>query len=213
MSSEACIALFPLSVPEGASGAHAHCADDRIIKNVRLEGVSDDWLLVAATEPGPVGAIAGAWRAEPSIRGIDRSAFAPSHVRSPPCFVDVVLDRADPPIPFDDPATLQIFRDFQLWYWPMFGTREARCEALWYDGVRTAGSILAFRAGSPEEAEYLASLNPWRRVAPGKLFRCPPGIFDVGVPPAGPGTQRSATFVCGERSSIAEPGTASREST
>lgn len=209
MSNKVCVALFPL--PENAVGAPTDEPDDQLIKEARLRGPTEDWMLLVADGPEAVEGRAAAWRDRPRPYGMDGSAIAAPGTTSPACFVDLVLYPADPPIPFDDPTILQIFRDFQAWYWPMLGRRETMCETLWYDGVRAAGAILALRADSEQEADDLAASNPWRRLAPGKLLHCPEGVFHLGIAPPGPGTQRTSMFVCGQPSSIAEPGTASPE--
>ncbi len=138
--------------------------------------------------------------------GVDPSAIADGVSRSPGGYVDLVLDPAEPPIPFDDPTVLGVFRDYHRSYLPLLGRRHLRCESLWRDGVRAAGSFVAFAATDDGEAFSLAAANPWRRVAHGRLLLLPPDVLRAAPSPPGPGTQRSAHFPCGHSGSVAEPG-------
>lgn len=121
-------------------------------------------------------------------------------------FLELVLDEGDPPVAFDDPTVMGIYRDQHAWYLPLLGPRHIACGALIADGVRAAGSFVAFSAASVIEAEWLAAVDPWRRVAPGRLLELPPGVFSPQAPPPGPGVQRMGSFICGHPESAGEPG-------
>ena len=138
--------------------------------------------------------------------GVDPGAIADGAADSPGGYLDLALDSAEPPIPFDDPAVVGIFRDYQRSYLTLLGQRYLRCEALWRDGVRAAGAFVAFTAADDDEARWMATANPWRRIAPGRLLRLPAGVFRRSLPPPGPGTQRSAHFPCAPSRSAPEPG-------
>ena len=138
--------------------------------------------------------------------GVDPGAITDGTGDSSGGYLDVVLDSAGPPVPFDDPTVVGVFRDYQRSYLTLLAQRYLRCEALWRDGVRAAGAFVAFTAADDDEARWMAAANPWRRVAPGLLLRLPPGLVRNSLPPPGPGTQRSAHFPCAPSRSAPEPG-------
>ena len=138
--------------------------------------------------------------------GVDPDAIADGAADSSDGYLDLVLDPAEPPIPFDDPTILGVFRDYQRSYLTLLAHRYLRCDTLWRDGVRAAGAFVAFTAADDDEARWMAAANPWRRVAPGLLLRLPQGVLRTSLPPPGPGTQRSAHFPCAPSRSVSEPG-------
>jgi hypothetical protein len=138
--------------------------------------------------------------------GVDPDAIADGAADSSDGYIDLILDHAEPPIPFDDPTVLGILRDYQRSYLALLGRRYLRCDALWRDGVRAAGAFVAFTAADEDEARWMAAANPWRRVAPGRLLRLPQRVVRTSLPPPGPGTQRSAHFPCAPSRSVSEPG-------
>jgi len=138
--------------------------------------------------------------------GLDPGAIADGTADASGGYIDLVLDPAEPPVPFDDPTVIGIFRDYQRSYLSLLGQRYLRCDALWRDGVRAAGAFVAFTAAADDDARWLAAANPWRRVASGQLLRLPPGVLRDSLPPPGPGTQRNAHFPCAPTRSAPEPG-------
>jgi|FLYL01.1.fsa_nt_gi hypothetical protein len=210
MSDAACLAFAALQHGfEAAAEASISRLKERHIDVALLKGETMNVLMLSADEPSRLHAAVRDLKEPTRICGVEAGTLAfAGGADAPACFVDLVLDPADPPLPFDDPTTTGIFQDYQRWYLPLLGDRLVRCAVLWQDGVRAAGSLLAFTARSGHEAGYLASLNPWHRVAEGRLLRSPPGVVAQGVAPPGPGTQRMHNHLCGEPDAVAEPGTA-----
>jgi hypothetical protein len=180
-----------------------------------LSGVagSPDVAIVAVHDPDAAARLTAASPLPTEGRvvcGVDPSVLPDDGADTPGGYLELVLDRAEHPVPFDDPAVVGVFRDYFARYLPMLGPRHLRCEALWHDGVRAAGGFIAFRAADDDEARWWAEGDPWRRVAPGYLLRLPPGTIRPHGPPPGPGTQRTGVFGCGRRS-VAEPGVDRRD--
>ncbi len=169
-----------------------------------VEGFSAGALVVAEKQAAkdlqslidrsPLASLCRWWRA-----GVDRSLFCDPRTDQGGVegFLELVLDPADPPVPFDDPTVVGIMQDQHAWYLSLVGPRHITCGAFIADAVRAAGSFIAFSASSTQEARWLAALDPWRRVAPGRLMRLPAGVFSRQAPPAGPGTQRMGSGICG----------------
>jgi hypothetical protein len=116
------------------------------------------------------------------VCGVDASVM-PDEPGGPDCapagYLEIVLARTDPSVPFDDPTVVAVYRDYFRRYLPMLGHRHLRCEALWHDTdrVRAAGGFIAFRAADDDEALWWAEGDPWRRFAPGYLVRLPGGLL------------------------------------
>lgn len=218
MTSTGCVLIHLFATDEShETDVHRHLdlartvLSDRLVHAVALddsgEGVSGVW--VAANEaPEAVREVAdrsplsarSRWR----LAGIDGSLLdgssSPQNV-----YASIVLDPAEPPVPFDDPSVTQIVRDQYSWFFPILGQRHVASSWLTHDGVRTAGAITAFTAGSAHEARWFGRLDPWRRIARGVVVRCPPRIFASHATPSGPGTQRLGHFACGKPHSQGEP--------
>lgn len=139
------------------------------------------------------------------VAGADASLFGDG----PPGWIQLVVDPVEAPVPFDDPAVVGVFQDQLGWYLPLLGPHHLSCAALFHDGVRAAGSLVAFSAADAPEARWLAAADPWRRLGRGWLRHLPAGVLRPGPTPAGPGIQRYGTFSCAPRS-MAEPDTDQR---
>ncbi|HEY8524191.1 MAG TPA: hypothetical protein VIL48_04455 [Acidimicrobiales bacterium] len=136
---------------------------------------------LAAASPLPAAGrvVCGMDAAVAAAPGADPATEAPGG------YVELVLVRSEPPIPFDDPVVVGVSRDYYARYLPMLGARHLRCAVLWHDRVRAAGGFIAFRAADDAEAAWWAEGDPWRRVAPGHLLRLPPGLVAAARPTAG----------------------------
>ncbi len=140
--------------------------------------------------------LAGRWPWR--VAGADGAIFAGAEAAraAPSGYLELALDLAEPPVPFDDPSVVGVLRDQLQWYLPLLGGRHVVCAALAADDARAAGALVAFSASSDGEAQWLAAQDPWRRIAPGMLLRHPGGIFRALQGPPGPGTQRMGSIVC-----------------
>lgn len=225
MTRALCIAL---ALPPARAGTAAVAVDEHLA--LAQQTIGDDLVVCDALHDpsgGPPGAIVATRggrrdlesvvRASPlgadyrqTIAGCDPETFGGTHARSRQddeknLYVEIAVDTTDPPVPFDDPAVLQIFRSQLASNLPLLGTRYVACAALFADGVRARGSITAMRAESPDVARWLALADPWRRLATTWLFTIRDGIFAPRLPAPGPGIQRSATFTCAPTRSTPEP--------
>jgi hypothetical protein len=213
MSRGLCLVIDVLETDEAASRADEHLAaatkllgeDGGALAFARvLPGVggSPDVALVAVHDAGAASRLTAASPLPPEGRvvcGVDPSVVPDEGIDAPGGYLELVLDRAGHPVPFDHPAVVGVFRDFFARYLPMLGARHLRCEALWHDDVRATGGLIAFRASDDDEARWWAEGDPWRRVAPGYLLRLPEGTIRPHGPPPGPGTQRRDVLGCGHR--------------
>lgn len=186
--------LVHAAVLEGTRGRAAGCLV------VGRRQASAEMRSVAAASP-----LAGGWWS--SLAGADPSLFAAADpdAEAPAGFLELVLDPAEPSIPFDDPTVMGIMRQQQGWFFPLLGRRHISCGALIADGVRAAGAYVSFSADSEPEAEWLARQDPWRAAGRGYLLRHPGGVFAEASPPPGPGVQRMGTFLCGKPEPASEP--------
>jgi hypothetical protein len=186
-----------------AAAAFAECS-----RSCLLVGVDGrDVAVVVSTEPEvPAKLAAGCAHSAlvHRVAGVDPEALHGDETAAG--YLDLVLDRADPPVPFDDPVVSGIIQSLYRTYLPLLGRRYRAGTVLWHDGVRIDGSWLAFTAADDHQARRLAADNPWRRLAPGFLLRLPGGLIATSRPPAGPETQRSGMFACGKARSVPEPG-------
>ena len=100
---------------------------------------------------------------------------------APAGYLEIVLARTGPPVPFDHPTVVAVYRDYFARYLPMLGSRHLRCEALWHgaDPARAIGGFIAFAAADDDEARWWAEGDPWRRIAPGYLVRLPGGLLRI----------------------------------
>lgn len=105
-------------------------------------------------------------------------------------WVDLVIVDRDPPVPFDDANVLQIMRDYVGWFLPLLGDRRRSDQIFSHDASRCAGTSVSFTADSRDEAEWIGSHNPWRRVGRGWIFSAPSGLFVRTHPQPGPNIQR-----------------------
>jgi len=196
----ACVLLSfdPVVLPEQAS----------FITTTELESIDGgvSLTLIASLDPDELGKIQvdetpGSGSGLTYIVGVDADSFASGEpdAASPEGFLQLVLDRNEPPIPFDDPAVLGITRDQFAWYLPLVGSRYLGGGALVEDASRARGSFIAFDAVDADEARWLAAQDPWARVGQAFLFRYPAGVFRKGHAPPGPGVQRREPFVCPKR--------------
>jgi hypothetical protein len=105
-------------------------------------------------------------------------------------YVSLAADLGGPGLDFDDPTVAGALRSTLASFVPLLGAGFVAVSTLMSDWMHCSGALTAFHAGSDEAAGALAAGDPWRAVAPARLYRLEPLILRALAPPAGPNTQR-----------------------
>jgi hypothetical protein len=105
-------------------------------------------------------------------------------------YVSLAADLSGPGLDFDDPTVAGALRSTLASFLPLLGTGFIAISTLMSDWMHCSGALTVFRAGSDREASTLAAGDPWRAVAPVRLYRLEPLVFRALAPPPGPNTQR-----------------------
>jgi hypothetical protein len=105
-------------------------------------------------------------------------------------YVSLAVDLTTTGLDFDDPTVTGALRETLASYLPLLGIRFIATSTLMSDWMHCAGALTAFWAGSDTLAAAVAAADPWRTVAPSRLYRLQPLVVRSVPPPAGPGTQR-----------------------
>jgi hypothetical protein len=93
---------------------------------------------------------------------------------------DLSGSRPGPGLDFDDPTVTGALRSTLASFLPLLGTGFVAISTLMSDWMHCSGALTAFRAGSDPEAGALAAGDPWRAVAPARLYRVEPLVFRFG---------------------------------
>ena len=105
-------------------------------------------------------------------------------------YVSLAVDLTSPGLDFDDPTVTGALRASLATFMPLLGVRFIATSTLMSDWMHCSGALTAFWAGSDQLAAAVAAADPWRSVAPARLYRLQPLILRPLPPPAGPNTQR-----------------------
>lgn len=189
-----CLVIDVLDSAEGSAQADEHLATaarvlgDGLVFARTFSGVgSPDMAVVGTRDARSASRVAAASPLPADSRivcGVDASVMpeAPDGSDCAPAgYLEIVLARTGPPVPFDHPTVVAVYRDYFARYLPMLGSRHVRCEALWHDADRgrAIGGFIAFVAADDDEARWWAEGDPWRRIAPGYLVRLPGGLLRI----------------------------------